>query len=71
MEPFKLIKTEPEKAEAIIYDILAGLYTTAKLLAPILPATSLAMILHLGDYPTMRPDAFTIQKLSAPLFPRK
>ncbi|MBP6884757.1 MAG: methionine--tRNA ligase [Candidatus Pacebacteria bacterium] len=71
MEPFRLIKTEPEKAEAIIYDILCGLFAVSKMLAPILPATSLAMTLHLGEYQTSRPDAFTVQKLASPLFPRK
>ena len=71
MEPFKLIKTDTAQAEAIIYDILSGLSTAAKLLVPIIPATSLAMILHVGEYQSSRPDAFVVQKLSAPLFPRK
>jgi methionyl-tRNA synthetase len=71
MEPFRLLKTEPDKAEAIIYDVLSGLSVATTLLKPIIPATSLAVTLHIGEYPTSRPDAFVVQKLIAPLFPRK
>lgn len=71
LEPYKVAKTDPTKASAIIYEVLTGLATVADLLEPILPATSLAMKLHLGNYTTPFPDSFTVQKLSAPLFPRK
>ena len=42
-EPFKLIKTEPEKAKAIIAELIVGLYTVARMLNPILPTTSAAI----------------------------
>ena len=42
-EPFKLIKTEPEKAKAIIAELIVGLYTLARMLNPILPTTSAAI----------------------------
>lgn len=71
LEPYKIAKTDPKKAEAIIYDVLTGLAVVADLLEPMLPATSLAMKLHLGNYTSTLPDSFTVQKLSAPLFPRK
>ena len=72
-EPYKLIKTNPDQAEAILYDILCGLSVVAKLLEPILPATSATMMEHLGIgiAAVSRPEAFIIQKFDSPLFPRK
>lgn len=37
--PFKLIKTEKEKAEKIIQDLVIGVYTVARMLNPIMPGT--------------------------------
>jgi methionyl-tRNA synthetase len=72
-EPFKLVKTDPDGAEAVIYDILCGLSAVAKLLEPILPATSAVMMEHLGIGPNAvsRPEAFMVKKFESPLFPRK
>lgn len=39
-EPFKLIKTEPEKAKAIIRELVLEVYTIGRLLNPLLPSTS-------------------------------
>lgn len=39
-EPFKLVKTDPEKAQEIIRKLVIGLHEIAVLLAPILPQTS-------------------------------
>ncbi len=39
-EPFKLIKTEPEKAKAIVADLRQTVFTIAAMLRPFLPATS-------------------------------
>jgi methionyl-tRNA synthetase len=38
--PFKLIKTDPEKAKQIIRELVEGVYEVGCLLAPHLPATS-------------------------------
>lgn len=70
-EPFKLVKTDRERAEAILYDILCGLSVIADLLVPILPTTALAMKEHLGTSGLVRPETFTVTKFAAPLFPRK
>jgi len=39
-EPFKLIKTDPEKAKTIIRELLSQLYIVGRMLNPIMPATS-------------------------------
>ncbi|OHA58969.1 MAG: methionine--tRNA ligase [Candidatus Vogelbacteria bacterium RIFOXYD1_FULL_44_32] len=39
-EPFKLIKTEPIKAKAIITELVVGLYAVGQILEPIMPTTS-------------------------------
>ncbi len=39
-EPFKLIKTDPEKAKKIIQDLVEKLYEVSKLLEPLLPETA-------------------------------
>lgn len=38
-QPFKLIKTDPEKAREIITGLVVGVYTVARMLNPILPRT--------------------------------
>lgn len=39
-EPFKLIKTDPDKAKTIISELAVDLYTVGRMLNPILPETS-------------------------------
>lgn len=39
-EPFKIVKTEPEKAKEIINDLAVNLYTIGRMLNPIMPKTS-------------------------------
>ncbi len=39
-EPFKLVKTEPEKAKTIIRELVLEVYAIGRLLNPLLPATS-------------------------------
>ena len=43
-EPFKLIKTDEDKAKKIIRELVIDLYTVARMLAPIMPDTSLRII---------------------------
>lgn len=70
-EPFKLIKTDKEKAEAILYDIISALYIIAELLLPVLPQTAEVMFEHIGKYESARPEKFVVKKIETPLFPRK
>ena len=60
-QPFKLVKTEPEKARAIIAELLGELYYISELLLPFLPATAekILNLIKAGKVPT------------TPLFPRK
>lgn len=39
-QPFKLVKTDPEKGKEIIRDLVVRLYTIARMLNPIIPSTS-------------------------------
>lgn len=39
-QPFKLVKTDPEKGKEIIRDLVVRLYFIAEMLAPIIPTTS-------------------------------
>lgn len=39
-QPFKLVKTDPEKGKEIIRDLVVRLYTIAEMLAPIIPTTA-------------------------------
>ena len=60
-QPFKLIKTEPEKAKKIIEELALGLYTIARMLNPIMPDTSARI-----------KEAVKHNKsFASPLFPRK
>jgi methionyl-tRNA synthetase len=60
-EPFKLVKTDPEKAKAEIEFLLGEINSIGELLAPFLPATSakISETVKSGKSPT------------SPLFPRK
>lgn len=42
-EPFKLIKTDPEKAKEIIKELVVDLYGVARILNPVMPQTSEAI----------------------------
>jgi methionyl-tRNA synthetase len=39
-QPFKLVKTDPEKGKKIIKELVERLYLIAEMLAPIIPSTS-------------------------------
>lgn len=59
-EPFKLVKTEPEKAREIIRELVEELHHIAELLNPFLPATSDKIFVAIKE--NKKPDT---------LFPRK
>jgi len=59
-KPFAVVKTDPEAGKAMIAEMLLRLYTIARLLQPIIPATSDAI-----------KQAILTNKKPANLFPRK
>ncbi len=59
-EPFKVIKTDPEKAKKDILILLGELWTIGRLLEPFLPETSARIINAIKDN----------HEISQPLFPR-
>lgn len=59
-KPFSVVKTDPEAGKAMIADMVLRLYTIARLLQPIIPATSDAL-----------KQAILINKKPTNLFPRK
>lgn len=42
-EPFKLVKSDPEKGKRVLVDLVHGLYTVARMLNPLMPKTSEAI----------------------------
>jgi methionyl-tRNA synthetase len=42
-EPFKLVKTDPEKGKAIINELALELYTVGRMLNPLMPETNIAI----------------------------
>lgn len=69
-EPFKLIKTDKEKTELVLWNVLYGLYVLSDLLAPFIPEAA-KEIRHslgakLGDTPTE--TTFTVKPPKKPLF---
>ncbi len=71
-EPFKLVKTDKDKTEAVLSAVCRGLYTLSNMLLPILPDTALKMqkllnpVLEGGEI-----KSFAVQELAEPLFARK
>jgi methionyl-tRNA synthetase len=59
-EPFKLVKSDPEKGKIVIKEMALDLYTTARMLQPFMPATSDAI-----------KTTILANKKPATLFPRK
>lgn len=72
-EPFKLIKTDKEKTQDVIWSLLYGLYYVAQMVTPILPSTGEKITDLLGA--TLgeggEPLSFKTKPLFAPLFARK
>lgn len=66
-EPYKLVKTDKEKTEAVLWNLLFGLQTISELLSPFLPETSEKIKELLGE----SDSSFSVGHLETPLFPRK
>jgi len=60
-EPFKVVKTDPEKAKEIIKELVIGLYTIGRMLNPVMPITS----------DTIKKAVKENKIPEKPLFPRK
>ncbi len=66
-EPYKLIKTDPEKTKAVLWNLLSGLDTLSQILLPFLPETAEKIQTLLCE----KDGEFSVKKLESPLFPRK
>ncbi|MCI0680440.1 class I tRNA ligase family protein [bacterium] len=71
-EPFKLIKTNPEKTQAVIWNLLYGLFYVADFIAPLMPDTAETLKEHIGAKIGTDgvPESFEARPLPAPLFAR-
>ena len=72
-EPFKLVKTDKEKTENIIWNLLYGLYHIAYMLDPIMPKTAEKIFEHIGASVDEHnvPISFSAKNVSEPMFKRK
>jgi methionyl-tRNA synthetase len=71
-EPFKLIKTDKDKTEGVLWNTLVGLHYISTLLAPALPETSKIIKEHIGaNLIEGEPKTFKTKPLEKPLFMRK
>ncbi len=72
-EPFKLIKTNREETEKIIWTLVSYLFTIQKMITPIMPDTAETLTNLLGT-PQENPEGttiYTVKTPKAPLFLRK
>ncbi len=72
-EPFKLVKTDKEKTENIIWNLLYGLYYIAYMLDPVMPKTAEKIFEHIGASVDKQntPVSFNAKSVSEPMFKRK
>ncbi|MDO8572156.1 MAG: class I tRNA ligase family protein [bacterium] len=72
-EPFKLVKTDKDKTENIIWNLLCGLYYTASMLDPIMPKTAEKILEHIGASLDEhdKPVSFKPKNVTEPMFKRK
>ncbi|MFA6566133.1 MAG: methionine--tRNA ligase [Candidatus Paceibacterota bacterium] len=72
-EPYKLVKTDKEKTEAILANLLFGINVVADILSPFMPATSekIREVLGATFAEDGNPVAFSVKHMDNPLFPRK
>jgi methionyl-tRNA synthetase len=68
-QPYKLIKTDKEKTEAVLANLLYGISVVADILSPFMPETSEKITELLGSDTTGA--SFAVKTVEAPLFPRK
>jgi methionyl-tRNA synthetase len=68
-EPYKLVKTDKEKTEAILVNLLYGISVIADVLSPFMPETSEKIAELLGAENDK--ISFFVKTVDTPLFPRK
>ena len=68
-EPYKLVKTDKEKTEAILANLLYGISVIADILSPFMPETSEKIADLLGG--DSEQISFSVKTVDTPLFPRK
>jgi methionyl-tRNA synthetase len=68
-EPYKLVKTDKEKTEAILANLLYGISNIADMLSPFMPETSEKITELLGS--ENKNTSFSVKTVDTPLFPRK
>lgn len=70
-EPFKLVKTDKEMTERVLWGVLYGLSEIANMLAPFMPGTSLKMHELIEKRTEGGMTTFVTKPLAEPLFARK
>ncbi len=71
-EPFKLVKTDKESAEAVIWCLLYGLREVGQMLTPMMPDTAQRIITLVGASDVKADEmVFNAKALTEPLFMRK
>ena len=68
-EPYKLVKTDKEKTEAILANLLYGISVIADILSPFMPETSEKILDLLGG--DNEKNSFSVKTVDTALFPRK
>ncbi|OHA83558.1 MAG: methionine--tRNA ligase [Candidatus Yonathbacteria bacterium RIFOXYC1_FULL_52_10] len=68
-EPFKLVKTDPEKTKIILANVLYGITHVARMMQPIIPETAGKIFATIGAKDDTLTH-FSVTALDAPLYPR-
>lgn len=72
-EPYRLIKTDKDRTEAVLWNLLFGIYYASNMLSPMIPGAAEKMREILGAKLSEEGDpvSFAVTPVDKPLFPRK
>jgi methionyl-tRNA synthetase len=72
-EPYRLVKTDKAKTEAILANLLYGIEVISDILSPFMPETAEKIhdLLGITSSPDGSPVVFNVKTVDSPLFPRK
>jgi methionyl-tRNA synthetase len=72
-EPYRLIKTDKNKTEAILWNLLYGIHHVANMLYPIMPEASdkIREIIGAKISENGEAESFSVKSVDKPLFPRR
>lgn len=72
-EPYRLIKTDKNKTEAILWNLLYGIHHVANMLYPIMPEASdkIREIIGARISENGEAESFSVKSVDKPLFPRR